>query len=347
MGGRRVTWLVLVALISSAAGPARAQSIDRPDDASRAEARKNGYAGVESFQAGDFATARDRLDTAYQLLRVPSLGLWSARALAKLGKLVEADARYFEVSRLPSSVGDEAIQEQARRDARDERAALAPRIPSIVVRVQGAPSGDVTVLIDGVAPAGALAARHQVNPGSHKIEGVRGTTRAEIEVAVREGEQKEAILRFAPRPLESGSAGSTEAAIGAPVGATMPRSYALRTVGWVALGGGASGLVVGAVTALVLRSKKNDLDAIGCDGGSACPPSEAGNVDSYNRLRPVPTISLIAGAALAGVGVYLLTTAPPAAGGLAQAKAPTTGRGRFANVRLAIVPGGTMVSGEF
>jgi len=35
------------------------------EDASRAEARKIGYAGVEAFQAGDFAIARDRLETAY------------------------------------------------------------------------------------------------------------------------------------------------------------------------------------------------------------------------------------------------------------------------------------------
>src|SRR3954451_17395062 len=128
MAVRGVSWPFLIALTLLTARPVAAHA---SDDSSRAEARKIGYAGVEAFQAGDFATARDRLETAYQLLQVPSLGLWSARALAKLGKLVEADARYAQVIGLPTSVGDEAIQEQARQDARNERAALARRIPSI------------------------------------------------------------------------------------------------------------------------------------------------------------------------------------------------------------------------
>jgi len=347
MAARGVTWPFLFALTMFTARSAAAQPSDEP---SRAEARKIGYAGVEAFQAGDFATAHNRLETAYQLLQVPSLGLWSARALAKLGKLVEAEARYLQVIGLPTSVGDEAIQAQARQDARNERAALARRIPSILVRVEGALAGDVAVTIDDAAVVGsALGESQLVNPGRHKIEGVRGGARTSVEVTVGEGDRKEALLRFKAVATDTTTPPGVDVGLRAEPGPPSTGGGTMRTLGWVTLGAGGAGLVVGAVTALVLRSKKSHLDSVGCgDGGRMCPASEAGNVDSYNSLRPVPGISLIAGAVLAGAGAYLLLTAPaPRDANTGAAASPTRRRAVLANVRLSIVPGGTMVSGEF
>jgi hypothetical protein len=276
MGVRGVSGLLIVGSTLLAAAPVVAQS---RDEASRAEARKIGYAGVEAYQAGDFATARERLDTAYQLLQVPSLGLWSARALAKLGKLVEAEARYLEVIRLPTSVGDEVIQQQARQDAGNERAALARRIPSVVVRVEGAPTGEVAVTIDDAALVGsALGENHLVNPGRHQVEGIRGATRARAEISVAEGEQKEVVLRFVPGPAGASASAVPEAAVDVRPGAVSGGDGTMRTVGWVALGAGGAGIVAGAVAALIVRSKKNHLDEVGCGGsGQTCHvPRERG-----------------------------------------------------------------------
>ncbi|HMF44870.1 MAG TPA: hypothetical protein VKQ32_29560 [Polyangia bacterium] len=329
----------------------RPTSAQPADEATRDEARKIGYAGVEAFQAGDFATAHDRLEAAYRLLQVPSLGLWSARALGKLGKLVEADARYLEVIRLPTSVGDEAIQAQARQDAERERGELARRIPSIQVRVQGAPVAEVAVTIDGAPVVGsALGDSQLVNPGHHRIEGVRGATRAHADVDVAEGEQREAALGFAAPTAEAGSGGAADAGLRAQSGASTGGGP-MRTVGWVTLGAGGAGLATGVVTALIVRSKKNHLDGVGCgDGGQNCPVSEASNVDSFNSWRPVPTISLIAGALLSGAGAYLLLTTPAPGGDAGSAQAATARprlRPLLFNVRLAVLPGGTTVSGEF
>jgi len=347
MGMRGLRRLGFAALMLLTAGPAVAQPVE---DASRAEARKIGYAGVEAFQAGDFATARDRLETAYQMLRVPSLGLWSARALVKLGKLVEAEARYLEVIRLPTSVGDEAIQEQARQDARNERGELARRIPSVRIRVEGAPPAEVAITIDGTASVAATNDdKRLVNPGPHKVEGVRGTARTSTEIAVAEGEQKEAVLRFGISLVDAPGGGGADATLGAQRGDVSTGSSMKRTVGWATLVAGGAGLAVGAVTGLMVRSKKNHLDGVGCgDGGQMCPASEAANVDSYNSLRPVPAIGFIAGAALAGVGAYLLLTTPaPADAGTGAGVAAGRRRFGFRNVRLAVVPGGTLVTGEF
>jgi hypothetical protein len=347
MHARALGFLGSIALMLFTVGRAAAQP---SDDATRAEARKIGYAGVEAYQAGDFATAHDRLETAYQLLRVPSLGLWSARALAKVGKLVEADARYLEVIRLPTSVGDEAIQEQARRDATSERADVGRRIPVVLVRVEGAPAGEVAVTIDGASVAASTPGAYPVNPGRHKIEGVRETARATAEVVVAEGEKKEAVLRLAaPLADAAGASGSADTPLVTQPGSVSTGSSTTRTIGWATLAGGGAGLAVGVVTGLMVRSKKNHLDSVGCgEGGQMCPASEAGNVDSYNSLRPVPAIGFIVGAALTGVGAYLLLTTPAAAepaagaGATAQRRRPV-----FGNVRLAVVPGGTLLSGEF
>lgn len=342
MAARGVVYLTFGAALLLTAGRAAAQPSDDP---ARAEARKIGYAGVEAYQAGDFATAHDRLETAFQMLRVPSLGLWSARALTKLGKLVEAEARYLEVIRLPTSVGDEAIQEQARQDARNERAELARRIPSVLVRVEGAPAAEVAVTMDGAPLTGsAIGESHLVNPGRHRIEGVRGAARASADVVAAEGEQKTAVLRFAGAGADAAATPATD------VGPTAPRggaSSTMRTVGWATMAAGGAGILVGAVTGLVAISKKGSLDDAGCVSGS-CPVGQRDAVDSYQRMRLVSGVGLIAGVVLAGAGTYLLLTTPANDGaGAERASVARRPRAAFSNVRLAVVPGGTMLSGEF
>jgi hypothetical protein len=344
-----VRGVVAVGLVALTLLTARVQAQPAPsgDEPSRAEARKIGYAGVEAYQAGDFATARDRLETAYQMLRVPSLGLWSARALAKVGKLVEAEARYLEVVRLPTSVGDEAIQEQARQDARNERAELARRIPSVLVRIEGAPAAEVAVTVDGAAVPGPVGENHLLNPGRHRIEGVRATARASAEVLVAEGERKEAVLRFAAATADASGAPAADAGLTAPRGDGASTTATKRTVAWATIAAGGAGIVVGAVTGLLAISKKGALDDAGCVSGD-CPSSQRDAVDSYERMRVVSGIGLIAGVVLAGAGTYLLLTTSSNDGATGEhAPVARTPRAPITNIRFAIVPGGTMLRGEF
>src|ERR1700712_2816842 len=83
-----------------------------PVDASRSAARETASAGVAAFQRNDFAIASEKLEKAYRLLKVPSFGLWSARALVKTGHLVQAAERYHEVVQLGLSEGDLTVQKQ-------------------------------------------------------------------------------------------------------------------------------------------------------------------------------------------------------------------------------------------
>ena len=51
--------------------------------AQRPSGRALAYAGVEAYAVQNYRVASEKLEESFRLLRVPSLGLWSARALAR------------------------------------------------------------------------------------------------------------------------------------------------------------------------------------------------------------------------------------------------------------------------
>lgn len=64
-------------------------------------ARDLAWAGVDLFNAGRFQEASEKFAAAYAIQRVPTVGLWSARALREQGKLVESSERYVETLLTP------------------------------------------------------------------------------------------------------------------------------------------------------------------------------------------------------------------------------------------------------
>jgi hypothetical protein len=297
------------------AGPVSAQA---PDEATRTAARALGNSGVEAYQADDFATATDKLEKAYGILKAPSLGLWSGRALVKVGKWVEAADRFLEVTSLQVPAGDYAVQKKAQADAALELQTLKPKIPALIVEVEGAPLADCSISIDGTPVASALLREGRlVNPGTHVIEARHGADQVRVEVTAAEGERKSAVLTFtAPTPVPvvtpvvAPVVAPPPAATPPPKQETSGASSAQRTWGWVALGAGGVGVVVGGVTGLVALGKKSDIDDNPNCQNNRCAPSEKGVVDSYNSLTTVSSVGFYAGGALAALGVVLLLTAP-------------------------------------
>jgi hypothetical protein len=297
---------------------ARAQEVD---DATRAAARRLGSTGVEAYQAHDYVTASEKLEKAFHVLQAPSLGLWSARALEKLGKLVEAQERYLKVTRLGVLGGDVQVQKKAQAEAATDLAALSPRVPAVIIRVEGATSSDVTLSIDGDSVSTELIGEARpVDPGSHKVVGVHGAEREEVEVVVAESEQKPAVLQFgvaaaalsAPPPP---TAAEPHAALAADSGPTQDSGThsGQRTVGWLTVGVGAAGLALGGATGIIALVDRGNLHQGTDCFGNDCRSSQKSKVDGYNTMRTVSTIGFIAGGALAATGIVLLLTAPRAA----------------------------------
>lgn len=276
------------------------------DDASRGAARKLAQAGVEALQEQRYDAASEKLERAYSVLRVPSIALWSARALEKRGKLVEASERYLEATRLDASVGDAAVQRQARADAETERQALLGRIPSLTIALSGAPADATQVTIDGEAwPSALWGEPRPTNPGEHELRAQHGEDVVTVKVTLAEGEKRSETLSFRapsapPAPV---------VALPPPLPMKGESSNPQRTLGFVAVGVGGAGLVVGAVTGFIIASRHSDLEG-SCNSQNQCDPGRQSDVDSYNSLRPVSTVALIAGGVVAAAGVTLVLTAP-------------------------------------
>lgn len=310
-------WLPgLAAALLFLSGLARSQEpLGAPaDDAARAKARALGYAGVEAYEAGDYATASAKLEESYQLLPAPSLGLWSARALVERGRWVEAEERYRAVTSASVAANDSPVQQQAKDEAQRERGELLRRIPSLKIRIAGAALSDVTVSVDGAVRAPSeLATALLVNPGRHEISGVRGAERSQVVLDLVERTHEEVELRFSARPEPGPPPAPVVAAAPAPspaAPAPLPAADAssdLRRVvhigGWVALGAGAAGLTTSLVSYVLANQQYESFERRSLCTAGGCSQDE---VDSYNTLRDVQRVSLIAGSVLAAAGVTAL-----------------------------------------
>lgn len=329
--------LLTVATIT-AAPAVSAQEIDAT---SHGAARTLGYSGVEAYQRGDYRVASEKLEKSFKMLRVPSVGLWSARALEKLGLLVEAAERYREVGRLSLGRGDQAVQRQAQAEAEEELKALGPRVPSLEIIVQSA-SASARIALDGVELAPELIGEIvPVNPGVHLLTVKDGERSAQRQISVKEAERARVVLDLeqaqraspAPAPAAPPRAAPASPADAADNGHSPGRSSALRTTGWVSLAVGGAALAFGATTGAMALAKKGTLDGDGCTDGR-CFADQADDVGSYNSLRGLSTAGFIVGAVGAGAGAVILLTAP-------SSKQPSQG------VAASIGLGRVAVTGRF
>ena len=195
---RRAARLATFASVLAFATPTLAQTTQ---DAERAAARTLGYEGSELYRAGDYAAALDKLDRAYRVLQVPSLGLWSGRCMEELGQLVAAAERYLETTRLELPDQGREVHEEAQRDAAALREQLLPRIPHLVIEVTGAEPGTLDVRIDDAPLSTALlGTRVPIDPGTHRIEVQRDDTVKQAEVEAVESDTARVTLTFDPEP---------------------------------------------------------------------------------------------------------------------------------------------------
>ena len=320
----RLEQLGLAAALLLAATSGLAQS-----EASKKAARQLGNEGIDLYEQGKFETASEKLERAYAVVSVPTLGLWSARALAKVGRLVEASERYEAVVRSTLEPGAPAAFKEAQADAEKEHQALQARIPNLEVSVEGATASEVSVRVDGKAIESALiGVAVPANPGKRKVTGTRGSETVTEEVVLKEGATSRVTLKFSdaasgavaapptpapttdPAPTSSPPPQDPSTPPGADPGADTPSDGSTqRVLGFVALGVGAVGLGLGTFGFLSAKGTQDDLDAEGCEG-TRCPSDLESDVDSYNSARTLSSIGWIVGGVGIAAGVTLLLTAP-------------------------------------
>lgn len=219
--------LVLVVVgLASCPSQARAQ---QPTPQDRETARALMQEGDAKVEDKDHAGALDAYQKAHAIMGVPSTGIEVARMLAALGRLIEAREMALSVLRMTPSPNEPKPFAKARTDAQKLADELDERIPSVVIKVEGASSGAaIRVKIDGATiPADALEQPRSVDPGKHVVTAsADGAAEVSKEVTVAERDRSTVSISL-------GDAG--------PSSKISPLVFA-------GFGVGAAGLIVGAVT---------------------------------------------------------------------------------------------------
>jgi hypothetical protein len=286
------------------------------DDATRSAARQLATQGSEAYEAQNYAAAYDRFNRAYQLVSVPTVGIWSARSLVKLGRWVEASERYLEIERTPLAENAPPEHAKAREEAAAERRDLLAKLPQIRVLIEGAEVGDVFVTLNGkVLNSALVGVNNPVDPGTLKVKAVRGEDVVDATVQIAERQVQDVKLVFKPVEAAPGATApeatpETERPGVLPPAVTPDTSggSGQRTLSYVALGLGGVGLAVGATFGIIAMGDKGDLDDK-CNADRQCGPELADDVDSYDTSRTISSIGLIGGAVLVGAGAVLYFTA--------------------------------------
>jgi hypothetical protein len=306
-----------------------ASALAQVSDADRATARTLAQQGQDALDAKDYATAADRFGRAGELVRAPTLTLGLARSQVGLGRWIAAQETYNRLLREGVPAGAPPAFARAVADAKRELDALEPRIPSVIVNVKGAASFDV--LLDGQPlPRAVLGVNRLVDPGEHVLRATsQGLPPVEARIKVAEHKVETVTLTLGaapppppvPVPLPVKPPAPVKPpppppplvvrpplAVLPPVApAPAPRGSLQKTLGFVGIGVGGAGLVMGAVAGGIALGKHNDLAKV-CPSGVCTDQQSA--LDSYHLAANISTAGFVVGGVLAATGVVLLVTSP-------------------------------------
>lgn len=344
---RRCVPFAAALMLTLPTGDARAQS-----DEDKAAARSLATQGAEAFAAGRFEEAIDRLTRAEALVHAPTHLLLLARAQTRLGRLVAARETYLKIVREELPPSAPLAFKKAQQDAREELAAVEPRIASLRIALEGAGDRKIRVMLDGQPVPDALLDVHRpIDPGTHEITVVPpGLSPIEQSITLGDGEKKDLTI-----PIPEGPAVAAPPADpgGAPALSTGPSGGPSgagggRTANVAMLGGGIAasalglgGVVVGAVFLAKgggTQQEANDLSATyGCESSHGMNRGCTSLIQQ--RIRDLDTdaasqktigaIGLIAGGALLVGGATLIVlelssrSAPSPTAWIAPYVAPT------------------------
>ncbi len=310
-----------------------ASAASTPTTAERETARRLMDEGKTRTKAGDLQRALEAYLKAHEIMHVPTTAIAVARTQYALGHLVEARDAAREVLRHARQPGEPAVFEHARKQAREIDTQLEARIPTVRIRLRGAPASKV--LVDDVEfPLSALGEPVAMNPGARTIVAKgEGGAEAKTQVALSEKDVKEVELELVPAAAQGSGTATPRRTVTGPSldgdDAGGERSGAANALVYGGFGLAATGVVVGGVTGLFAFSKAGDVKPQ-CEN-NVCDPSVASDLESTRTMATVSNIAFAAAAAGTLLGVVGLVL-------------PRT---RVATSAILLVPAGAGVRGTF
>lgn len=257
------------------------------------QARQLATRGIELFHAGRAAEAYEQIERAERLYPALTHRVYLARALAEMGRWVDAKARYDAIQAEGRSPSSTAAEREAYAVAASEADALEAKIPTIRLSIRG-DFTDVTIDGEAIDPA-QLGAPILVDPGPHRVEVRAGEATAMETFSAVENERRE--LGIHAPATEMGEVTYLPAAM--------------------AYGVGGISLVVGAVTGGVSLSKVSSFSERCVD--LSCPPEDEPEADAARALGTASTVSFVVGGVAVAAGVAFTIWAPGVEGDEAQA----------------------------
>lgn len=333
MTGRAALALALSASLLMASGSAHAAS-----DEEKAAARALATQGAGALSNGKYAEALDLVSRAQAIIQAPTHLLLIARAQVGLGKLVSAQETYLKLMRLVLPASAPAAFKNAQSTAKEELAAIEPKIASLRIVLEGVGQKKVTVKMDEQIVSPALLGVHRpVDPGKHEIVAFPvGQSPVKGSVNLNDGEKKEIKLVIPDGPPPGGvplnpadnpDAGKTP---GSPPTAGQGGSKFMTPMRGAGIGvgvAGVAGVVVGAIFMAKSGSTQSQADdaasAYGCTkDGAVCPPPKTAAqktaVDRFTALdkdaasqKTIGVIGLAAGGVALAGGVVLIILGKP------------------------------------
>ncbi|WP_245677742.1 hypothetical protein [Chondromyces crocatus] len=314
---RRFAPVALALSLLLPAGAAQAQS-----DQDKAAARSLWSQATESLSAGRFDEAIDLASRAEALMHAPTHLIIVARAQAKLGRLVLAKETYLKIIREELAPTAAGAFRNAQQEARDELAAIEPRIASMKVSVQGAGGRKFQVKIDEQqVPDALIGVFRPIDPGQHRVTAyLTGMKPVEEAVTLGDGEKKEVSLTVPEGPLPSGvPSSSTDDPEGTrqPATSSSPQDGGSKGGGsaltWIGLGVGGLGLAglgVGIAFTVIGGGTQGEADDLfAACSVAGCTSSQQGEITQRDAdaasQKTIGVIGLVGGGALLAGGVAM------------------------------------------
>lgn len=306
-------------------------ALAEPSAADRETARDLMKEGDKKFSAKDPAGAMRAYEEAHKLVNVPTTGRELARAQEALGLFVEARDTCSLVTKMPKTPGEPAPFTTARAECADVAQALAPKIGTLRIVIEGV-SADAKpeITIDGAPIPGGTSVSRRVNPGRHMVKAAApGYGESRAETTLSEGGMLDVKLTLTP----DGKAGKPPV-VGPgdpakPPGTEEqpPDGPAIKKISplvYVGFGIGGAGLLAGGITGALAFSKAGSAKDQ-CVGNN-CPSAAQSDIDSSKTMGTVSTIGFAVGVVGVGVGVVGLLMSKPSSAAHAAARPSTAQR---------------------
>jgi hypothetical protein len=312
-------------LALSSASPALGQTAS-PEDI--AAARSLGTEGTRLADSGDCNAAIGKLEAAEKLYHAPTTLDRLGECQISVGRIVAGTENLNRVVREPLAANAPPVFLAAQKRAQKALAAALPRIGSLKIHVDGAPSDKLSITIDGVAlPAALLDADRPTDPGPHEVSAsAAGYKPVTTSATVREGAESAVELKLEVDPSAVAAAPAPAASPVAvapappPTPTPTPSTGAERGAAIAGFAVGGVGLVLGSVFGILALGTKSTLDSHCVN--KTCPASEQSDIDSLSTKSTVSTVGFGVGIAGVAVGALLLGLSHSHEGAAAKLEPP-------------------------